>query len=248
MKNKFNIAVFSIGIVCLLMAFLVTMQIKSVIYNHATKTEESLRVEDLLKQLNDERAKNENMSEMITSLKSDLQSFKDEAAENSEYSKTIINQLEKAEILAGLVEVEGSGVTITVKDSTLKNTIGDASAYVIHDSDLLMIINELCDAGAEAISLNGERIVSTTEIRCAGSTVSVNNSRYAQPFVINAIGDPVNLENALLMRDGVYDTLTTWGLEINIKKVSNVVVPAYIGSINYKYATPVVTEEGSAEE
>lgn len=248
MKKKLNIAIFSIGIVCLLMAFLVTMQIKSVIYNHATKNEESLRVEDLLKQLNDERTKNDNMSEIITSLKSDLQSFKDEAAENSEYSKTIINQLEKAEILAGLVEVEGSGVTITVKDSTLKNTIGDASAYVIHDSDLLMIINELCDAGAEAISLNGERIVSTTEIRCAGSTVSVNNSRYAQPFVINAIGDPVNLENALLMRDGVYDTLTTWGLEINIKKVSKVVVPAYIGSLNYKYATPVITEEGSVEE
>ncbi len=247
MKRKYNIAVLSIGIVCLLMAFLVTMQIKSVIYNHAITTEESLRVEDLLKQLNDERAKNDSMSEMITSLKSDLQSFKDEAAENSEYSKTIINQLDKAEILAGLVKVEGSGVTITVKDSTLKNTIGDANAYVIHDSDLLMIINELCDAGAEAISLNGERIVSTTEIRCAGSTVSVNNSRYAQPFVINAIGDPVNLENALLMRDGVYDTLTTWGLEINIKKVSNVVVPAYIGSLNYKYAKPVIEEEGSAE-
>ena len=231
MKNKKNIAVISIGIVCLLMAFLVTMQIKSVIYNSAVNSEESLRVEDLLKQLNDERAKNDSMSDLI--------------AENSEYSQTMYNQLEKAEILAGLVEVQGSGVTITVKDSTQRNTIGDANAYVIHDSDLLMIINELCDAGAEAISLNGERIVSTTEIRCAGSTVSVNNSRYAQPFTISAIGDPVNLENALLMRDGVYDTLTTWGLEISIKKVSNVVVPAYIGSLNYKYAKPVIKEGGA---
>lgn len=247
MKKKFNIAVFSIGIVCLLMAFLVTMQIKSVIYNSATTSETSMRVEDLLKQLNDERTKNDSMAELISSLKSDLQSFKDEAAENSEYSQTLLNQLEKAEILAGLIEVQGSGITITVKDSTQKNTIGDASAYIIHDSDLLMIINELCDAGAEAISLNGERIISTTEIRCAGATVSVNNSRYAQPFVINAIGDPVNLENALLMRDGVYDTLTAWGIEISIKKVSNVVVPAYIGTLNYKYATPVVTEEGSEE-
>lgn len=247
MKNKKNIAVISIGIVCLLMAFLVTMQIKSVIYNRAVNSEESLRVEDLLKQLNDERMKNDSMSDLITSLKSDLQSFKTEAAENSEYSQTMFNQLEKAEMLAGLVEVQGSGVTITVKDSTQRNTIGDANAYVIHDADLLAIINELCDAGAEAISLNGERIVSTTEIRCAGSTVSVNNSRYAQPFTINAIGDPVNLENALLMRDGVYDTLSMWGIEINIKKVSNVVVPAYIGTLNYKYAKPVVKEEGGAQ-
>ncbi len=240
MKNKISSATFSIGIVCLVMAFVVTLQIKSVIYNHAVNTQESLRVEDLLMQLNDERKKNNNLNELVSSLKSDIQSFKDEAAENSNYSKTLLSQIEKAELLAGLVEVEGSGVIVTVKDSTQKNVIGDANAYIIHDTDLLTIINELCDAGAEAISINGERMISTTEIRCAGATVSVNNSRYAQPFVIKAIGDPVNLENALLMRDGVYDTLTTWGLGIDIKKVSSITVPAYTGTLNYKYAKPVM--------
>ena len=105
-------------------------------------------------------------------------------------------------------------------------------------ADLLMLINELCDAGAEAISIHNERVISTTEIRCAGSTVSVNNTRCAQPFTIKVIGDPVNLENALLMRDGVYDTLTAWGLEIDIKKVISITIPAYTGTLNYKYAKP----------
>lgn len=239
MKKKFSSATFSIGIVCLIMAFLVTLQIKSVIYNHAVNSQETVRVDELLKQLNDERAKNDNLTELVSSLKSDMQSFKDEASQNSDYSKTLLSQLEKAELLAGLVEVEGSGLTITVKDSSLKNTVGDPSAYIIHDTDLLMLINELCDAGAEAISINNERVISTTEIRCAGSTVSVNNTRCAQPFTIKVIGDPVNLENALLMRDGVYDTLTAWGLEIDIKKVSSITIPAYTGTLNYKYAKPI---------
>lgn len=239
MKKIFTSATYSIGIVCLIMAFVVTLQIKSVMYNSAVKSQESLRVDELLKQLNDERAKNDNLNELVSSLKTDMQSFKDEAAESSDYSKTLISQLEKAELLAGLTEVEGSGVTVVVKDSTLKNTIGDPSAYIIHDSDLLALINELCDAGAEAISLNNERIISTTEIRCAGATVSINNTRVAHPFTIKAIGDPVNLENALLMRDGVYDNLTEWGLQIDIKKVSNITIPAYTGSLNYKFATPV---------
>lgn len=238
MKKKFSSATFSIGIVCLIMAFLVTLQIKSVIYNHAVNSQETVRVDELLKQLNDERAKNDNLTELVSSLKSDMQSFKDEASQNSDYSKTLLSQLEKAELLAGLVEVEGSGLTITVKDSSMKNTVGDPSAYIIHDTDLLMLINELCDAGAEAISINNERVISTTEIRCAGSTVSVNNTRCAQPFTIKVIGDPVNLENALLMRDGVYDTLTAWGLEIDIKKVSSITIPAYTGTLNYKYAKP----------
>lgn len=239
MKNKITSATFSIGIVCLIMTFLFTLQVKSVIFNHASKNSETLRVDELLKQLNDERTKNENLTEMVASLKSDMQSFKDEASQNSDYSKTLLSQLEKAELLAGLVEVQGSGLTITVKDSTVKNAIGDARAYIIHDSDLLLLINELCDAGVEAISLNEERIISTTEIRCAGSTVSVNNTRCSQPFTIKAIGNPVNLENALMMRDGVYDTLTAWGLVIDIKKVSNLSVPAYTGNLNYEYATPV---------
>ena len=243
LKKFLTGAVFPIGVVCLIMAFLVTLQIKSVMYNHATATEESLRIDDLMKQLNDARIKNEKLSELNVSLRLDIQSFKDEAAENSDFSKTILAQLERAEIMAGMGEVEGDGLIITVKDSAYENTIDDPNNYIIHDTDLLTIINELCDAGAEAIALNNERIISTTEIRCAGATVSVNNNRYAQPFTIKAIGDPGNLENAILMRGGVYDTLTAWGIELEINKATDIKIPAYNGILNYKHAKPVVADE-----
>ncbi len=246
MKKYLNTATFSIGIVCLIMAFLVTIQIKSVIYNQAVETAESMKVEELLKELNDVKAKNIQLAELNNTLTFDIQSFKNEAIENSDYSKTLINKLTRAEIMAGMVEVEGTGVIVTVKDSAQGELSGNINNYIIHDTDLLTVINELCGAGAEAISLNNERIISTTEIRCVGPTVSVNNTKIGSPFTIKAIGDPVTLENALKLRGGVYDTLTTWGLEIEINKATDIVIPAFAGIKNYEYAKPVT--EGSEEE
>lgn len=239
MKLKWNAASIAIGIVCLVTAFIITLQLKSVIYNHAVSSEETLRAEELLKQLNQERLNNDNLRDQLYEQKEAIRSYREEAASNSDYSKTLLSQLEKAENLAGLTALEGSGVVVTLSDSHATNTVGDPNLYIIHDSDILSVVNELCDAGAEAISINGERLISTSEIRCAGSTVSVNNNRYSQPYVIKAIGDPVNMENALLMRDGVYDTLLAWGLEVDIKKVSKHTVEAYKGNISYKYAAPV---------
>lgn len=245
MKKYINSATFSIGIVALITAFLVTIQIKSVIFNQAIESKESLKIEELMKQLNDVREKNLQLTELNNTLQFDIQSFKDEAADNSDYSKTLVNKLRRAEIMAGMTEVEGNGVIITVSDSTQTDVNGDINNYLIHDTDLLTIINEVCGAGAEAVSLNNERIISTSEIRCVGPTVSVNNTKIGSPFTIKAIGDPVTLENALMMRGGVYDSLTAWGLKIEINKATDIVIPAYAGIKNYEYAKPVT--EGSEE-
>ena len=79
-----------------------------------------------------------------------------------------------------------------------------------------------------------------------GPTVSVNGTKISTPFIIKAIGDPVTLENSLMMRGGVYDSLTAWGLKIEINKATDLVIPAYSGLINFEHATPVT--EGSEEE
>ena len=108
--------------------------------------------------------------------------------------------------------------------------------YVIHDDDLLRVINELRAAGAEAISVNGQRLTGISEIRCAGPTLSVNNVRSSAPFEIRAIGDKKSLESALRMRGGVAETLGVWGIQIDIKTSDNVYIPPYRGSIRQTYA------------
>ena len=97
-----------------------------------------------------------------------------------------------------MVPAEGQGVTITIDDSKTKSKAGEnPNLYLIHDDDLLKVINELKAAGAEAISINEQRLIATSEIRCAGPTLSVNNIRSAPPYEIKAIGEDVLLKSTI---------------------------------------------------
>ena len=149
-------------------------------------------------------------------------------------------------MVAGLTDVEGPGVMVILQDSTATNTSGEEADYLIHDSDLLSVINELRDAGAQALSLNGERILATSEIRCAGSVVLINGQRVAAPFVLYAIGDPTTLYNALTMRGGVVDVLSQWKIQVNVTMSEKLLIEKYSGSIATDYLSPAQEEtEGS---
>lgn len=143
-------------------------------------------------------------------------------------------------MLAGLTAVQGQGIIITLDDSKNPKEVDELNEnlYVIHDSDILLVINELRASGAEAISINEQRVISTSEIRCAGPVLSINNVRTAAPFVIKAVGNSTDMENALRMRDGVVDVLQQWGIEIDISKQSNIVIPEFSGTVTFKYCTP----------
>jgi len=243
MKHKS--AHIAIGFVCLIMAFAITWQIRSVKYYKSVVNPDSIRAEELQQQLRESQEKNESLYKQVLQYKDEIDVLK----ENTDSSELLADMLKRAELIAGLTKVEGPGIIITLRDSTLPNTLNlDPNLYIVHDNDILRVINELCDAGAEAIQLNGERLISTSEIRCAGSTVSVNNNRYAAPYEIIAIGDSTNMENAIMMRDGAYDTLRSYGIAITVTKSSKVTVNAYMGQTNFKYASPVEVEEKGVNE
>ena len=107
----------------------------------------------------------------------------------------------------------------------------------------VLVVNELRAAGAEAIAINGQRLTGTSEIRCAGPTLSVNNVRSSAPFEIRAIGDKKSLENALRMRGGVAETLGVWGIQLDIKASNDVYIPPYRGSIRQSYARETAERE-----
>jgi len=141
---------------------------------------------------------------------------------------------------AGVVALQGPGVIVSIDDSKRPSKPGEnPNLYLIHDDDILKVINELWAAGAEAISINEQRLIASSEIRCAGPTLSVNNTRYSPPYDIRAIGDPQTLDNALKMRGGVVETLQFWGIQVTIKKLDDVQVPAYKGTFRFEFAKPV---------
>jgi uncharacterized protein YlxW (UPF0749 family) len=145
--------------------------------------------------------------------------------------------LKELRVRSGMTALTGPGVVVTIDDSKIKSKAGEnQNLYIIHDDDLLKVINELRAAGAEAISVNGQRLVATSEIRCAGPTLSVNNVRSAPPYEIRAIGDSTTLENALRMRGGVMETLQVWGIQLEVKASQDVTVPAFKGAASFSYA------------
>ena len=150
--------------------------------------------------------------------------------------------LDETKMIAGTVPVHGAGVVVLLQDSPKKIPSGmsqeDMGAYIVHDRDIREVVNELFAAGAEAISVNGQRLMATSSIRCVGPVVLVNSTQIAGPsFIIKAIGVPETLEGALKMTMGVVDEL---GLQdmIKITKEPDIVIPAYTGSTRFVSAKP----------
>ncbi len=155
-------------------------------------------------------------------------------------SETVSKETLNTRMGAGVIALTGPGVVVTIDDSKRPTKPGEnPNLYLIHDDDILKVINEMWAAGAEAISINEQRLIASSEIRCAGPTLSVNNTRYSPPYEIRGIGDQTTLENALKMRGGVIETLQFWGIQVSVKKQDIVDIPAYKGPFHFEYAQPV---------
>ncbi len=227
----------AIGFVCVILGFIITMQLKSVQYNQISG-EERVRNESLQQELNKEKAKNADLLVEVAAMRGEIETFRTESSQSSGYVRGISEQLEKAEVLAGLSDVAGEGVVVVLNDSKAEAQKNPEN-YIIHDDDIRKVVNELFAAGAEAVSLNDDRLIATSAIRCVGPVVIVNNNKYSPPYEIKAIGHSQTLAAALNQRDGVVDILRNlWKLEITIKEETNITVPRYGGVVNFKYAAP----------
>ena len=237
----------AIGAVCVVLGILLSVQLRSVKVNSAEGAAETGRLETLQSLYNDTLDQKEALEAQVAALQTELQTYRESAASGSSQNEALKAEVDKLEMTAGLTDLEGPGVMVSLRDSGAANVTGDEADYLIHDSDLLSVVNELRAAGAEAISLNGERLLATSEIRCTGPTVTVNGRRYTAPFVFNAIGDPTTLYNALTMRNGVADILGQWKIEVKVTASDKLTVPRYAGVTEFHYAVPSAAENSGEE-
>lgn len=240
MKNKDFIM--TITIICFILGLIFTMQIKTVKKN--TETTTLSRTTELQAQYSELKKQYDSLSETLTEKDKLIQEYRN--AQTEDETKELLKQdLTNALRNAGLTDVRGTGIVITLNDSLADLGDGvDLNSYLIHDEDLLNVVNELKASGAEAISINDQRIVAMSEIRCAGTTILVNGTRLAPPYVVKAIGDSASLESGITMRGGYVDILKGWGMRIDIKKESDVFIPKYSSPISSKY---MITVEETVE-
>ena len=234
--NKKQIGII-LGIVCLLLTTAIIVQIKTIkhsgIETNATFSEDSLRDEVLRW-----KEKSDNASEELSKVEKELEKQRTKATQNDETSKSNEEEIKVSNAVLGLSDVTGEGVEITLQDNqdvTTETATNDISYYVVHDIDILSVVNELKNAGAEAISINGERIINTTSITCAGNVAQINGEKVGAPFIIKAIGKSETLYEALNRPGGYIELLNDSGIVSNIKKSNNITIQKYKGAINFKY-------------
>lgn len=176
----------------------------------------------------------------VSYLRSVLTARQQEAAGSRGLLEDLQAELALQRARAGLTAVRGPGVRVTLTDST-RSWAGRADDLLVHDFDLRDVVGILWLAGAEAISINGERVVHSTSVYCVGSTILVNDTRLSPPYVLLAIGDPERLEATLqnpgYLRD-LKERAERLGVGLFVTQSTSVTTPAYKGSVVQRFAQP----------
>jgi len=170
-------------------------------------------------------------------LKQELAKY--QAGQNA--SDLAAKQIREAKMNAGLVAVRGPGVRIILDDSVVTQLPPgeDINNYLIHEAYIRDILNALWNGGAEAVSVNGQRVTTHTEVFCSGAYIQIAGTRQMPPYTIDAIGDTHNLQSALnfYVWNKLGDFQEQYGITRTLEVKDDMVVPA--GKLKeYRYAEP----------
>lgn len=186
-------------------------------------------------------AEQSDFKKQISDLRSQVDTAQSSDAQRKTTLQDISSEIDHQQVAAGMVALHGVGVVATFDDSTAHAVPQneDPAKYILHEYDLRDVLNTLWISGAEAISLNGERIVGNTSIYCVGTTIIVNSTRLSPPYEVHAIGDPGALSAALHgspQMEKLNQRAQIYDLPIKIEQSQDVLVAPYNGSFVFKYA------------
>ena len=170
----------------------------------------------------------------------ELEKIRTEATAGNQEATDAEAELKENNILLGLTEVKGEGIVITLDDNrNVEGSEVNLSQYLIHEEDLLRIVNELFNAGAEAVSINENRVTSMTAVRCDGNIIRVNGQIITVPITIKAICSKA-IQGTLRRPGGYLQLMANAGIEINIvtsDEMGEIVIPKYNGVYASSYIT-----------
>lgn len=227
MKGKITLSI-SIGLVALILTMVIFTQFKTVEETDITAIE-TMRETELRDELASWKTKYEEVETKLEEREQKIEEYKQELDNNENAMQLLQSEVNEAEAYLGFTEMQGEGIIVTLKDND--------EATIEHD-DLLFLVNELVAAGAEAISINDERIVSTTEIVPVKEyIIFINSKKISGPYVVKAIGEKKYLESALTIKSGYLDQRKiVYNKDIEYTVEDNIIVPAYTGKMALEYA------------
>lgn len=233
MKKK-QIAI-TLGIMCFVLTIAISIQLKTIKNSNST-VGQSLVDDGLRDEVLRWKERYDSAYAELSESEKQLTAIRQDATQNDTNASAKQEQIKANNMLLGTVEVEGPGLQITIADNNAAATGSiDPSLVLVHYDDVLQVVNALNNAGAEAISINGQRVITTTAITCEGNVIKINGEKTSSPVVIKAIGSQGFLYGAMTMAGGYLDILEGYGVIVKVEQVDNLRVEKYNGIINYKY-------------
>lgn len=222
MQQKDKSIIFAFAL--LILGIVIAVQFRSTVEANKQKSTDALKIERLMPWINEEiEAGSVLRAQIEENILKREQYMKAYFEEEKDYS--LKAQWEDVSLKSGFNNVRGPGVIIELDDADARQG-GDPQFLIIHDQDIRIILNDLKKAGAQAISIKGERVVPTSEIVCAGPTILINGNRYAVPYEIRAIGDPDLLYDSLMRSERVALMIED-KIRVEIKKSKDIFIPRF---------------------
>lgn len=233
---KFKKELIWIGLTGILLGLIIAFQYKYYSANFSRSPEQHA---NLLSELNLLKRERENLQAEVEKLQTQIDAISNSASQESVIIKNLNDDLFRMKTYAGLTPVQGSGLVITLSEKNVDGTFSAEGTLAYNYRLVLELVNELYASGAEAVSINDQRLVNNSEIRLAGRQLNVNFVPLTLPYVIKVIGEPNTLDGALSQRYGIIEAIREEGYIVEVRKTDVLEVPAFNGIPQLKYAVPV---------
>ena len=235
MKKAKIIMTITIGIMCFLLTMIIFMQFK-VVEETQKANIDTMQEAELRQQLANWKNKYEDTKEKYEETLTTLNSYKEENMSDNKTKETLELELENLEKALGKTNVEGEGIIITLTEKKQSELAEDEEVTPIKAEDLVYIVNYLKDSGAEAISINEERIVNTTDIVDVGEAIKIKSKFIrSNSYKIKAIGNSSYLESSIFGEGGYAEQLDSTGIKPEVQKQSKIQILQYTGDFDIEY-------------
>ena len=226
-KGEITITI-TIGLMCLILTAVIFVQMKTINQTDITSLE-NMREDELRTEISNFKQKIIEVEQQLNETNEKIKEYELVINTDKEASKILAEELEKQNNILGKNEVKGNGIVVTLTDTR---------AQKITSEDLRQLLNQLKADGAEAISINGQRIVYDSYVVDLGGTfISVNGERLVSPYAVKAIGNPTYLESGLSKKQyGYIDTKLEEGKDVVLERKDDILINGYKGNLNMEYA------------
>jgi len=223
--KKMKTSSFTLFLVMLIVGFLISYSYQITKEKRPTTFTSSEQFEkeyEIRERLIEQEAKNRELQLDLFEVQQKVTEFEERLKEEKQIYYNLVEDVEKLRMFVGEVGVVGKGIEVTLEDASYIPEGENVNNYIVHESHLFKVINELLISGASAISINGQRLSHNSYIYCNGPVVTVDGNQFPAPFTISAIGDPDVLFEAINIAGGVLDQLTYENIVVKVEKKNEI--------------------------